>query len=61
MADKHIRIIPKLREPDLDKLAEALLDLVDSLTPEERDHFAAIGEQVLEQVEGGSKPKGRAG
>ena len=50
MADKKIRIIPKRRELDLDKLAEALLDLVESLTPEQLERFADDGERVLKSI-----------
>jgi hypothetical protein len=49
-----------MREPDIDKLAGSLLDLVNSLTPEEQDHFAAIGERMLKQIKAASPPKGRA-
>lgn len=58
MADKNIRIIPKRRDLDLDKLAEALLDLVDSLSPEEKERFEKIGARVLEELDGTSKMKG---
>jgi hypothetical protein len=50
MAKKRIRIIPKHRELDLEKLAEALLDLVDSLTPEQLERFAADGERALKSI-----------
>jgi hypothetical protein len=58
MPDKRIRIIPKRRELDLEKLAEALLDLVDSLTPEQLERFATDGERVLKSIaDPGSKRK----
>jgi hypothetical protein len=58
MAEKKIRIIPKRRDLDLDKLAKALLDLVDTLTPEQLEYFAADGEQLLKSLtEGDQKRK----
>jgi hypothetical protein len=51
---KIVKIYPKLRkEPDLDQLAEALLDLVESLPPEEFEKYAKDGEKVLKDL----KPK----
>jgi hypothetical protein len=45
---KIVKIYPKLRkEPGLDQLAEALLDLVESLPPEEYEKYARDGEKVL--------------
>lgn len=52
MARRQVRIIPKRRrELDLEKLAEALLDLVETLTPEQLERFAADGEEVLKSIE----------
>ena len=49
---KIVKIYPKLRkEPDLDQLAEALLDLVEGLTPEKFEKFAKDGEKVLKEME----------
>jgi hypothetical protein len=56
--NKQVRIIPKRREIiDFPRLAEALLDVVASLSPTERKRFESEGERVLKTVEGGRKPK----
>jgi hypothetical protein len=55
--DKQIRIIPKRRVLDVDRLAEALLDLVDTLGPEERQRFAAEGERLLQEQKKGRKAR----
>ncbi len=61
MADNQIRIFPKLREAvDDDRLAKALLDLVDHLSPEDKRLIAAEGERVLKEVKGQQKLKGSA-
>ncbi|HEY1646187.1 MAG TPA: hypothetical protein VGF75_07560 [Candidatus Saccharimonadales bacterium] len=49
---KVIKIIPKHRkELDLEKLAEALLNIVDTLSPEDREKFAKEGNKVLKEME----------
>jgi hypothetical protein len=61
MAKHEIRIIPKHREEiDTARLAEALLDLIDHLTPKERARLAAEGDRILKKTAGMSKPKGSA-
>jgi hypothetical protein len=61
MADNEIRIFPKLREAvDDDRLARALFDLVDHLSPEEKRVFVAEGQRMLKEVKGQPKPKGSA-
>ena len=60
MSEQKIRIIPKRREVDSVRLAEALLDLVGHLSPEERAHYIAEGERILREIKGGSAPKGSA-
>jgi hypothetical protein len=57
LAEKKIRIIPKRRELDLDKLAKALLDLVDSLNPEQLEYFAADGERLLKSLTDGDQKR----
>ena len=48
---KIVKIYPKLRkEPDMDQLAEALLDLVESLSPENFEKFAIDGERVEKEM-----------
>ncbi len=59
MAEQRIRIIPKRRkEIDTARLAEALLDLIDHLSPKEKARLAAEGERVLREVK--ARPKGTA-
>lgn len=54
---KQIRIIPKRRDVDVERLAVALLDMVAGLSEEERQRFAAEGGRVLEKVKGGKRPR----
>lgn len=61
MAEKEIRIFPRLREAvDDERLAAALLDLVDHLSGEDRRDLIAEGERVLKEVKGDGKSKGSA-
>ena len=60
MASQRIRIIPKRREVDVARLAEALLDLIDQLSPEDRTRFLTEGTRLLDEVKGGDRPKGSA-
>lgn len=60
MSEQQVRIIPQRREVDAARLAEALLDLVGHLSPEERAHYVAEGERILRGIKGDSKPKGPA-
>jgi hypothetical protein len=60
MASQRIRIIPKRREVDVGRLAEALLVLIDHLSPEDRARFLAEGRRALGEEEGGDRPKGSA-
>lgn len=48
MANKKIRIIPVRRELDLEKLAEALLSMLNGLSPEDRKRFEKLGQLALE-------------
>jgi hypothetical protein len=48
---KVIKIYPKLlKEPDLDILAEALLDLVESLPQDEYQRYAKDGERIEKEM-----------
>jgi hypothetical protein len=50
---KQIRIVPVYRDQiDVERLAEALLDLIDSLNEEQRARFLADGE--ANKAKGGS-------
>jgi hypothetical protein len=60
MAKQRIRIIPKRREVDAARLAEALLDLVDHLSPEDKARYLVEGKPVLDEIKGGDRPKGSA-
>lgn len=53
---KQIRIAVKQREVDVERLAEALLDLVAHLSPDEQERFAELGRQ---QKAKGGKPTTR--
>ena len=59
MANKqNIRIAVTRREPlDVEKLATALLDLVEQLTPEDRLRLAIEGERILKEVKSEPTPK----
>lgn len=53
---KQVRIIPKRREPiDLPPLTEGLLDVLASLTSEQRRSFEAEGERLLKKLKGGQQ------
>lgn len=55
---KQIKITPKLKEPiDLDRLVDALLELVDSLPQEEIDRLAEDGEKLLKKLKDEKKKK----
>ena len=57
--NKQLRIIPKRRELDVERLAGALLDLVAQLSPDEHERFARLGRQ--QKSKGGKAPaKGTA-
>jgi len=56
--EKRIRIYPKAREIDAERMAMALLALVAQLTPEDKARFVALGEGVLADISGASLPKG---
>jgi hypothetical protein len=60
MGDKQIRIYPKRREVDTERLAMALLDLIAKLDSEERARFLAAGEKASKKLGFGRKPKGSA-
>ncbi len=61
MANNQIRIYPKLRQAvEAERLAAALLDLVDHLSGEDRRKFIAEGERALKEVKGKTTPKGSA-
>ncbi|MEI9914059.1 MAG: hypothetical protein WDN66_03700 [Candidatus Saccharibacteria bacterium] len=48
---KIVKIYPKLhKEPYLDQLAEALLDLVESLPQDKYEKFAKDGKKVLKEI-----------
>jgi hypothetical protein len=56
--DKKVRIIPKRRkELDLSRLAEALLDVLAGLSPEDREAFETEGQRLLQEIEGGKRRK----
>ncbi|MGD0880112.1 MAG: hypothetical protein ABSB09_00900 [Acidimicrobiales bacterium] len=61
MADNRIRIFPKLRGAvDAERLAAALLDLVDHLSADEKSEFIAEGQRALKEVNRTRKAKGSA-
>jgi len=61
VANNQIRIYPRLRPVvDAERLAAALLDLVDHLNAEDRREFIAEGERALKEVKGKTMPKGSA-
>jgi len=55
VSDKKVRIIPKHREIDFERLASALLDLAASLTPEECEEYGARGSVLRKEIEAGIK------
>lgn len=60
MARFEIRVIGKRRESiDIDRLAEALLDLIEHLSDADRQKLAAAGERALKQA-AGKRTKGNA-
>ena len=60
MANQRIRIIPKRQAVDPARLAQALLDLVDHLSPADQARFLAEGRRILGEIKGGDRPKGSA-
>ena len=58
MNEKKLRIIPKRRDIDFERLADALLDLVGILNPDEKAEFAARGAELRKQIEIDLKQKG---
>jgi hypothetical protein len=60
-ADREVHIYPTRREIDLERLAQALLSLVDQLSPKDKAYFLAEGDRVLQDLnEGYPKAKGSA-
>lgn len=58
---KEVRIYPTRREiPDSERLARALLRLVDRLSMRDKDRFVAEGERILKEIDAPTKPKGSA-
>jgi hypothetical protein len=61
MANNHIQISPRMRPAvDVERLARALLDLIDHLSVEDRQAFIAEGDRVLKEARDQTKPKGSA-
>ena len=59
MAKNQIKIVPKRRDvTDVQRLAEALLDLIGDLSSTEKKRMAAEGKQVLKEL--GGEPRGSA-
>jgi hypothetical protein len=53
--NKKLRIIPKRRPTDVERLAEALLDLAASLDDNERQRLAAEDTKLRKQLGGGRR------
>jgi len=60
MNDNRIRIYPKRREVDTERLAMALLDLVAKLSPEDKIRFVAGIRKETKEVAEGTHQKGSA-
>jgi hypothetical protein len=60
MGDKQIRIYPKRREVDTERLAMALLDVIAKLDPDDRVRLLAAGEKTAKNLGLGRKAKGSA-
>jgi hypothetical protein len=59
---QRVRITAKRRESiNLDQLALALLDFVNSLSDEERNKLATEGVQVLDRLQGGEHRRTKKG
>jgi len=51
MRSDEVRIYPELREEfDAEKIARALLSLIEKLTPEQRAEYEKDGEVVMKQL-----------
>ena len=58
MNEKKLRIIPKHRDIDFERLADALLDLVDTLSPQTKAELGMRGAELRKQIETDLKQKG---
>lgn len=58
--DKTVQIYPKRREIDPARMADALLHLVDRLSPEDKARFASEGKRIMKEIEAPPKAKGSA-
>jgi hypothetical protein len=62
MANKtrSVQIYPARRELEASRLAQALLHLVEHLSPKDKAHFVFEGERIVEGLKASRKTKGTA-